>query len=115
MYPQQNYGHLEVKLSFFFMMWILFLVTPTVCINGMAQLRKWGTHFFPLPPGRYQVECWYPYMFSSRTSPATMIVDIFPGQVTSVSYRPAWMVFLSGSMTFHGVRPIAALPPGYPG
>src|SRR5690349_6978428 len=111
--PQQMPpGYLEVKLSFFFMMWILYLVTPSVCINGMAMPRKWGTHMFPLAPGRYHVEAWYPYLFSSRTSPGSIVVDIFPGQVTAVSYRPAGLVFLGGTMSFLGVRPVAYLPPG---
>jgi len=105
------YGQLEVKLSFFFMMWILFLVTPSVAINGIIERRKWGTHFWTLPAGRYQVEAWYPYLFKSRTSPALIVVDVFPQQVTSVAYRPSMFTFLDGSLRFTGTRGALPMPP----
>ncbi len=88
----------EIELSFFFMMWILFLVTPSIAINGMAQPRKWGTHLFHLPPGRYMFEAWYPYLFTSRTSIGALMLDLVPGGHYKLRYRPAWLVFLSGSM-----------------
>jgi hypothetical protein len=123
MYPPGNYqqpppmdprmlGQLEVKLSFFPLMWVLFLVSPSVAINGVEEQRKWGTHLWTLPAGPYTVEAWYPYLFRRRTSPARVMVNIVPGQVTCVSYRPSWLTFLDGTISFRGVRP--ALPPGPP-
>ena len=99
----------EIDLGFFFMMWILFLVTPSVSINGMVERRKWGMHAFTLPPGRYLIEAWYPYLFTSQTSKGSITLDLIPGGTYRLKYRPAWLVFLAGSM-----RLIAgpALPPG---
>ena len=96
--PQGPPATVEIELSFFFMMWILFLVTPSIAINGMAQQRKWGTHTFSLPAGSYVFEAWYPYLFSSRTSVGGLALTLAPGGHYRLRYRPAWLVFLSGSM-----------------
>ncbi|MEZ4400574.1 MAG: hypothetical protein R3B06_11180 [Kofleriaceae bacterium] len=96
--PGQPPATVEIELSFFFMMWILFLVTPSISINGHAQRRKWGTHTFTLPAGRYVFEAWYPYLFTSRTSVGTLHTDLSPGGHYKLRYRPAWLVFLAGSL-----------------
>jgi len=88
----------EIELSFFFMMWILFLITPWISINGQAERRPWGKHTFQLVPGRYHIEAWYPYLFRSRTSPGAIALDVVPGGHYKLRYRPAWLVFLPGSI-----------------
>jgi hypothetical protein len=96
-------AHVEVELSFFPLMWILYLVTPSIAINGAEQRRPWGTHAFQLAPGRYRFEAWYPYLFTSKTSHAYLDLDLAPGGHYKLRYRPAWLVFLSGSLTLvHG-------------
>ena len=101
MHPRAHAGPpatVEIELSFFFMMWILFLVTPSIAINGMAERRKWGRHGFTLPPGRYQFEAWYPYLFTQQTSRGAIVLDLVPGGHYRLRYRPALLVFLAGSM-----------------
>ena len=88
----------EIELSFFFMMWILYLVTPSIAVNGMAERRPWGKHAFQLPPGRYRFEAWYPYLFTSQTSRGVIDLDRVPGGHDRLRYRPAWLVFLPGSL-----------------
>ena len=80
-------------------MWILFLVTPYLCVDGREERRPWGKHQLMLPPGTHQIEAWYPYMFTSRTSPGSIVLDLLPGASYRLKYRPAWLVFLRGSMT----------------
>jgi hypothetical protein len=96
--PSGPVATVEIELSFFFMMWILYLVTPSISINGMAQRRPWGKHGFSLPPGRYHFAAWYPYLFTSQTSVGSLVVDLLPGAHYRLRYRPAWLVFLAGSM-----------------
>ena len=91
-------ARIDVELSFFPLMWILYLVTPSLAINGVVEKRKWGTHTIMLPPGRYQIEAWYPYLFSSQTSKGSLVIDLAPGGTYKLRYRPAWMVLLAGSM-----------------
>lgn len=105
MNPQHPAGPpaiVEIELSFFFMMWILFLVTPSIAINGMAERRKWGKHVFTLPAGRYQLEAWYPYLFTQQTSRGAITLDLAAGGHYRLRYRPAWLVFLPGSMKLVG-------------
>src|SRR5215510_11737942 len=91
-------ARVEIDLGFFFMMWILFLVTPSISINGAVEKRKWGKHQLTLAPGRYTFEAWYPYIFRSKTSPGSITLDLAPGASYRLKYRPAWLVFLAGSM-----------------
>jgi|GEM_PF-1667028 len=101
MNPNANAGPpavVEITLGFFFMMWVLFLVTPSIAINGAVERRKWGTHTFTLPPGRYFIEAWYPYLFTPQTSKGSITLDVMPGAHYRLKYRPAWLVFLAGSM-----------------
>ena len=88
----------EVDLGFFPLMWILYFVRPHLSINGQAEQRTWGKHLLSLAPGRYQIEAWYPYIFSSKTSPGSVVLDLHPGATYRLRYRPAWLVFLAGSM-----------------
>ena len=44
---------IEVKTSFFFLAFILYLCKPRVAINGQESLQNWGTVAFPVPPGRH--------------------------------------------------------------
>lgn len=89
----------EFDLGFFPLMWILYLVTPSLSINGVEQRLPWGKHPMQLPPGRYMFEAWYPYLFTSQTSKGSLMIDLVPGGQYKIKYRPAWLVFLAGSMT----------------
>jgi len=91
-------AQVDVELSFFPLMWILYFVSPRLSINGQVQKRSWGTHRLTLPPGRTEIAAWYPYIFRSETSKGSITVDLAPGAHYKFRYRPAWLVFLDGSM-----------------
>ncbi|HTL33031.1 MAG TPA: hypothetical protein VL326_07895 [Kofleriaceae bacterium] len=113
-------AQLEVDLGFFPLMWILYLVSPWLSINGHAQKQSWGIVRLTLPPGQYLIEAWYPYLFSSQQSKGSMSLMLAPGGFYRVKYRPAWLVFLAGSMTLVTQQLLAPgggqyMPPGqYP-
>src|ERR1041385_9144330 len=92
----------EVDLGFFPLMWILYLVSPWLSVNGNAQKKSWGKHQLTLPPGFYHFEAWYPYLFSSQQSKGAIDLQLAPGGQYKIKYRPAWLVFLSGSFTLVG-------------
>ncbi len=79
-------------------MWILFLVKPYVSINGHAQQLGWGKHSFDLPPGQHQVEAWFPYILKKECCKGGTMVSVAPGASYKLRYRPAWLMFLPGSM-----------------
>jgi hypothetical protein len=99
----------EFDLGFFPLMWILFFVTPSLSVNGLVHRLPWGKHPMQLAPGRYMFQAWYPYLFTSQTSMGQLMLDLMPGASYRIKYRPAWLVFLGGSMT---VEPMQMLPPG---
>ncbi|HTR54487.1 MAG TPA: hypothetical protein VMJ10_27540 [Kofleriaceae bacterium] len=92
-------ARVEVDLGFFPLMWILFLITPYLAIDGRAERRPWGKHQLMVPPGTHHFEAWYPYIFRSQTSIGAITLDLLPGASYLLKYRPAWLVFLPGKMT----------------
>lgn len=107
-----GYGAIEIHLDFFFLAWILFLVTPVVEINGQRFPRSWGRHRFDLPAGQHQIRAWFPYMFMDQCGPATVVAPVYPGHVTRLAYQAPFFMFSSGDMTVVGTQPIMQLPPG---
>lgn len=103
-------GQLEITTGFFFLAWILFLITPTIEINRQPQKRAWGTHLIDLPPGQYELTVSFRYLFIERCGAATAHVPIYPGQATVVKYEAPWFMFSAGTMTIQGNRPMMGQP-----
>jgi hypothetical protein len=101
---------LEVSTSFLPLAWVLLFCTPRIVINGRERQRPWGTYFFPVRPGVYQVEIWFPYLWYSKCGFNSREVDVYPGETTRVSfYMWPWM-FIPASMNIsHGQRSAATL------
>ena len=96
-----NESGVEVKLSFFPLAFLVLFCTPRVEINGHAHTVSWGTHFFALPPGTYQITIYFPYLTSSRCGENTAVVEVAPGQIRHVRYfMPPW-VFVPGSISVY--------------
>lgn len=110
--PQSGYGvgqpmgRIELNLSFFPLAFILFLVTPIVAINRQPQPRPWGRHAFDLPAGQYEVFAAFPYMFSDRCGPAQLIVPVYAGYVTVVTYEAPFFMFSNGTMRIVNTMPM---------
>jgi hypothetical protein len=107
----------EVELSFFPLMWILYLIKPWLSIDGASGVKTWGTHVMTVAPGQHTFEAWYPYLFTSQTSKGSITLDLAAGGHYKLRYRPAWLVFLAGSMKLVNAPALPqatarALPPG---
>lgn len=89
---------IEVTTKFRFLQWILYLVTPTVVIDGRQYRQKWGTYFFDLAPGRHQLEVYFRYLFSSRAGANSVNFDLASGQARRFLYRAPWIVFMKGEI-----------------
>lgn len=89
----------ELDLGFFWALWLLYLVTPRISIDGVEERRPWGKHRFALPPGRHQLEASYPWLFWPRTSIGRLTLDAVAGGHYRVRYRPSILRFLPGSLT----------------
>jgi hypothetical protein len=95
---------LEVNTTFFPLSWVFALLKPVVEVNGHPYTVPWGIQFAPLPPGRYHVRVFVPYLFG----PACMAqsdVEIHPGHVTRMLYETGFSIF-GGSLRCLDVRPM---------
>jgi hypothetical protein len=90
---------IEVSTSFFPLVWVLFLCTPCISINGKVKPRKWGRHFFGVKPGKYLIECWVPYLFASKLGWSKRQVKVYPGEVTKVSWYFMGFFLFPGTFT----------------
>jgi hypothetical protein len=100
---------ITVRTKFFPLAFLLYFFKPKMHIDdGYAIEQPWGTHFFPVPPGRHTVRCYVPYLFYRTMGDNSVAVDVAPGQVVDVVWKSPWLVFLKGSFTVTGPRPVTA-------
>jgi hypothetical protein len=93
---------LALRTRFFVLDWTLNFTRTTVTIDGQQRDLPWGEHFFPLEPGRHQLQVSYPYLRLSRAGKASIQVDVAPDQVVQASYqapKSVLVAFLPGKLT----------------
>jgi hypothetical protein len=95
----QPTGELQLKTSFFFLMWILYFIKPRLEVNGHAlPLDAWGETRHRLNAGSNQVSVYFPYLFPKRAGEAVATVDVPADGVVRLEYRAPWIVFLAGKL-----------------
>lgn len=90
---------IELKLSVFPLAFLLYLCTPHAEINGRVKKLSWGTHFFPLKPGRHEVSVWFPYMWMSECGLNTVEFKLREDEVKLVTYDTPFIMGMKGSMS----------------
>lgn len=95
----QPTGELQLKTSFFVLMWILFFLKPRLEVNGQdLPLDGWGESRHRLSAGSNQVTVYFPYLFPKRAGVATVTVDVPTDGAVRLEYRAPWIVFLAGKL-----------------
>lgn len=88
----------QLNAKVFPLAFLLYLFKPQISINGApAVAGRWGQNDIPLQPGRYQVDCWFNYLFGPANR-ASIVVDVPAGGMVQLRYRTRWMVFLAGKL-----------------
>ncbi|HYQ61695.1 hypothetical protein [Actinophytocola sp.] len=102
-------GQLLVHSSFNAMAFMLAFTGPRVTINGHPASVRWGTAPFNLPAGNHHLRVSTRYL--GDFGPAELPVTIYPGQQTTVYYRPPAVIGMQGSIGFapQGTRGISAI------
>lgn len=108
----QALGRLDVNLSFNPLQFILALVKPKLFINGQLAREGWTRHLVDLPPGRYRIDTFFPYLFQDRCGPAFAEIEIHAGHATGLSYESPFFMFSNG--TFRPLGHYALQPQGAP-
>jgi hypothetical protein len=100
---------IAVTTKFFPLAFLLYFFKPKMHIDdGIAVQQPWGTHFFPVEPGRHSVRCYVPYLWYRTMGDNSTWVDVAPGQVVDVRWKSPWLVFLKGSFTVGNPRAASA-------
>ena len=96
--PTQSRTGVEVNVGFFPLGWFLFFCRPTIVIDGRAEQRSWGTHFFPLEPGRHTVKIFFRYFFMAECGANSIDVTVQQGRMSRIKYYMWPWMFAKGSI-----------------
>lgn len=72
---------------------------PRLRVDGVeVPVPDWGTHRFPVVPGRHQLQVWVPYALPRRVGKASTEIDVRPGEDVGLEYMAPTVTFASGSL-----------------
>lgn len=91
-------GRLLVHTSYNWMAFLFALTGPKVTINGQPTKVSWGEAPFDLPAGNYHLRVSTRYL--GDFGPAELPVAVYPGQQTTVYYRPPAAIGMKGGIGF---------------
>ena len=101
-----------VELGWPAMRWLFATNRPYIAIDGTVHRRTWGPNELALSPGPHVIEAWWATMLSSKTNPASLTLEVAPGEIYRLRYRPSWLRFNPGSLRIvEGPLPKARLVP----
>lgn len=89
----------QLTLGFFPLAFLFFFCTPVAVFNGVAYQLGWGTHYVDLPPGRYMVKIYIPYLAWPECGANAITLELRPGEVRNVRFYMWPWVFAPGSIS----------------
>lgn len=95
---QQPWTGIQVETSFFPLSFFLYACTPRIVIDGVTQMRPWGTHNIPLEPGMHNVKIFFRYLFLDTCGLAQMNVVVQPNCIHRIKYDMGIFMFSPGSI-----------------
>jgi len=96
-YQQQPLCRIEVTAAYPPIMFFYALVSAIIEINGRKQTYPWGTQYFDVPPGDYEVAVSYQWIFGGWGRNAVRF-RIGPQETRRVNYMASYIRFLPGSI-----------------
>lgn len=88
----------NIKTGFFPLAWVLYFCKTVVEKNGEKNTQKWGTHFFELKPGEYNIKIYFPYLFMKECGANQIQLTIVEGQTKKISFYMPPVIFLKGTI-----------------
>jgi hypothetical protein len=67
--------------------------------GGSPVVRRWGTSFIPVTPGRHVVRCYYPMNFVARGGDSLITIEVPDGRVVAIEYRAPFFGMNPGTWT----------------
>lgn len=96
--PPPAMGRLVVHTSYHWLAFMFALTGAKVAINGQPTNVGWGEAPFDLPAGNYHLRVSTRYL--GDFGPAELPVAVYPGQQTTVYYRPPAAIGMKGGIGF---------------
>ena len=90
---------IEVTADYSPLAFIYSLFQPTITINGYPQQYPWGTRYFDVPPGDYEVAVSYPWLFMRECGRNSVRFRIGPSELRRVRYTAGLIRFVPGKIT----------------
>ena len=90
---------IEVKASFFPLSVFQTLCCPVIEIDGQRHKHYWGTHSFPVIPGRHVIKAWHRWFFFSKCHLSEITVDVAAGDTVRLHWSTPIMVMSPGKWT----------------
>ena len=86
---------IKLRTRFFVLDWTVRFTRTTVRIDGEHYEAGWGERYFPLEPGRHQLQVSFRYLRMPDAGKASICVDVASEQVVRVSYRAPRSVLIA--------------------
>src|SRR6266705_2656933 len=77
-----------LRTGFIVLDWTLNFTRTTVIIDGHLHELPWGQHFFPLEPGRHQLQVFQRYLHLPHARKVSIRVHVAETQAIQYTYRP---------------------------
>jgi hypothetical protein len=90
---------IQVHTSFFPLSFFLYFCSPTIVIDNQPFQTKWGSTFFPVPPGQHLVKIFFRYLWIKECGANSVMLTVPPGQVASIKYNMPPFIYAQGSIT----------------
>ncbi|HEX4821049.1 MAG TPA: DUF2510 domain-containing protein [Acidimicrobiales bacterium] len=104
---QQPQAGLQIKTIVSWWFFTVRVFPAKVSIDGSAPIAAtWGDTLIPVTPGQHRVSFWWNAYWFLPSNRGEVVVDVPEGQVALLEYKPRWLIFMSGILTWIGVRPM---------
>ena len=104
---QQPQAGVQIKTIVSWWFFTVRIFPAKVSIDGSAPMTAtWGDTLLPVTPGRHTVSFWWNSYWLFPSNRGEVVVDVPEGQVALLEYKPRWLIFMAGILTWVGVRPV---------
>jgi hypothetical protein len=89
---------IELTTKYFILNFLIVIFPLIINIDGQDTKGKWGTQFYPVPPGNHTITVSWKLYWVLPSNKATTNVSLADGQVARLQYYAPWIFFLPGKL-----------------
>ena len=96
--PKLDTTGIEVRLRFRGSSLYKMFASPRIVVNDDVRRARWGSQYFPLPPGRHSIEVHFMYFGVMKCGYNLISVNLDQDETRKVEYTSPWIVFMQGTI-----------------